>query len=179
VFVTAVSTPDRPRWRWRITSYAGDVIDESHDDFATITAALHAGRTRAADMEKPPAVEAEETETRQTWRQWRYGRRTSMLVAALVLVAGIAHADVPTAKDFAECNREAREGRRDRGASPNQKDHDGAKQARSAGSGAADQPGTAREFRSEDSQVAGIDAAGETDPEYRAAYRVCMRKKGF
>lgn len=178
MFVTAVSTPDKPRWRWRITTYAGDVVDESRDDFATITAALQAGRTRAADMDAPAPVDAAETEKRPTWRQWRYGRRTSILVAALTLAAGIAHADVPTAKDFAECNREAREGRRDQGASPNQRDHDGAKQARGAGPGAAESPGATR-AGSHDSQTAGMDAAGEKDPEYRAAYRVCMRKRGF
>jgi len=167
VFVTAVSTPDKPRWRWRITTHAGEVVDESRDDFATITAALQAGRTRVADMDAPAPVDPGETEKRPSWRQWRYGRRTSILVAALTLAAGLAHADVPSAKDFAECNQEAREGRRGQGASPNQKDHDSAKQARAA------RP------ESPDSQTVGMDAAGEKDPEYRAAYRVCMRKKGF
>jgi hypothetical protein len=51
MFVTAVSTSAKPRWRWRITSPAGDLEDESRDDFATITAALEAGRSRAVEID--------------------------------------------------------------------------------------------------------------------------------
>lgn len=125
MFVTAVSTPSKPRWRWRITSYAGDVIDESGDEFATIATALQAGRQRAAQMEAPDPREKPET-----WRGWRYGRRTVLVVAGLALVAGVAHGEVPTSKDFAECNHEARAGRQASGVSPNQKDRDSAEQAR-------------------------------------------------
>lgn len=175
MFVTAVSTPSNPRWRWRITSYAGDVVDESREEFTTITAALQAGRTRAAEMEAP-----DETKNPGTWVRWRFGRRTSILVAGLALVAGIAHGEVPTPKDLVECNENAREGRRDQGASPNQKDRDSAAQARSPAPGAGERvAGTGRVTDSPDPQIAGMDSVGAKDSAYRAAYRVCMRKKGF
>jgi hypothetical protein len=99
MFVMAVSTPARPLWRWRITSYAGDVVDESREEFMTIAAALLAGRTRATAVKAPP----DEPEKPRTWRRWRFGRRTLLLVAGLALVAGIAHREVPTPRDFAEC----------------------------------------------------------------------------
>src|ERR1043166_3891948 len=72
MFVTAVSTPAKPRWRWRITSPAGDLVDESRDDFATIAAALLAGRRRAAEM-PPMAPPPDDPEKPVTWRRWRFG----------------------------------------------------------------------------------------------------------
>lgn len=147
MFVTAVSTPAKPRWRWRITSHAGSVVDESRDEFATITAALQAGRTRAAQID-----ESDEAEKRGSWRRWQFARRVSLLVAGLSLVAGIAQAGVPTPKDFAERNHEARQHER-AGAGP-----------------VAD---------SEDAQLSGMDRAGAKDPVYRTVYRICLRKRGF
>jgi hypothetical protein len=41
--VVAFSTPAHPEWRWRIMDYAGEIIEESRDGFATITAAVVAG----------------------------------------------------------------------------------------------------------------------------------------
>ena len=38
--VTAFSTPSCPEWRWRIVNYAGEIIEESHDLFPTISAAV-------------------------------------------------------------------------------------------------------------------------------------------
>jgi hypothetical protein len=77
MFVTAVSTPAKPRWRWRITSYAGNVVDESRDEFTTIAAALQAGRTRAAEMDAP-----DETEKQGTRPRWRFGRRTGFSIGS-------------------------------------------------------------------------------------------------
>ena len=114
-----------------------------------------------------------ETERRVSWR------RASLLVAGLSLVAGIAHGEVPTPKDFADCNQEAREGRR-HGASPNQKDREGAEQARIPATGPGEpRSGTGPGIDSEDPQLTGMDSDGARDPVYRAVYRVCMRKKGF
>ena len=41
--VTAISTPRYPEWRWRITNYGGETIEESQRGFPTIAAAVAAG----------------------------------------------------------------------------------------------------------------------------------------
>jgi hypothetical protein len=48
--VTAISNPRHPLWRWRITDYAGELVEESRDDFATISAAVAAGTKRMVSM---------------------------------------------------------------------------------------------------------------------------------
>ena len=70
--VSAFSSPSRPDWRWRITSYAGEVVAESPDVFATISAALSAGRTRLGEMDV-----ADTSEATRKWRAPSFGRRGS------------------------------------------------------------------------------------------------------
>jgi len=48
--VTAFSTAARPEWRWRICDYGGEIIEESHDHFPTIAAAVAPGAERLAHM---------------------------------------------------------------------------------------------------------------------------------
>lgn len=48
--VSAISNPRFPGWRWRITGYDGQVLEESHDRFPTIIAAVAAGTERLASM---------------------------------------------------------------------------------------------------------------------------------
>jgi hypothetical protein len=48
--VTAISTPRQPEWRWRITDYAGAVVEESHVGFPSIAAAVAAGKERLQSM---------------------------------------------------------------------------------------------------------------------------------
>ena len=48
--VTAFSTPKKPDWRWRIVNYAGDVVEESHTTFPTISAAVAKGTERLIAM---------------------------------------------------------------------------------------------------------------------------------
>jgi len=48
--VTAFSTPTRPDWRWRIVNYAGDVLEESHETFPTIAAAVAKGTARLISL---------------------------------------------------------------------------------------------------------------------------------
>jgi hypothetical protein len=48
--VTAFSTPDRPNWRWRIVNYAGEMIEESREEFRTIAAAVADGSKRLTAM---------------------------------------------------------------------------------------------------------------------------------
>jgi hypothetical protein len=56
--VTAFSTPAQPSWRWRISKYSGEVIEESRDVFRTIAVALDAGRTRLGEMDATPEPES-------------------------------------------------------------------------------------------------------------------------
>jgi hypothetical protein len=48
--VTAFSTAARPEWRWRICDYGGEIVEESHDHFRTIAAAVAQGAARLAHM---------------------------------------------------------------------------------------------------------------------------------
>jgi hypothetical protein len=102
------------------------------------------------------------------------------LGVTLHLGSVIVHADVPTIADMTACNQEAREGSRDRSASPISKDRVDAEAARRGRDGIPIPPGAAAAVtQSEDPQIHGMDAHGAADAAYRAAYRVCMRKRGF
>ena len=48
--VTAISTPRYPEWRWRITNYGGETVEESQQGFPTIAAAVAAGQERLVSM---------------------------------------------------------------------------------------------------------------------------------
>jgi hypothetical protein len=101
------------------------------------------------------------------------------LVIGVHLASGIARADVATAGDAAACNQEAREGFRGT-ASPIPRDLAGADNARKAHARTGERSeATGEVTRSPDPQIDGMDAEGAKDAAYRAAYRVCMRKKGF
>ena len=103
-----------------------------------------------------------------------------LLVAGLHGALGIAHADVPTAKDIATCNQEAQVGVRGRSVSPTSKDEANAGAARRGGAETVEHPGqTAAGTQSSDPQIHGMESEGAKDAAYRAAYRVCMRQKGF
>jgi hypothetical protein len=43
VNVVAVSTPNRPEWRWRILDYNSQTLEESSSTFASIADAVAAG----------------------------------------------------------------------------------------------------------------------------------------
>ena len=103
-----------------------------------------------------------------------------VLGVALHLSSATGRADVPTIDDMTTCNQEARAESRDRSASPTSKDQVDAEAARRGREGAVPQSGaTGAVTQSGDPQIHGMDAQGATDAAYRAAYRVCMRKRGF
>jgi len=59
--VAAISTRSHPDWRWRIVNYAGEVIGESRDSFATIAIAVAHGQKHLEHMDlvdrsMPPAI---------------------------------------------------------------------------------------------------------------------------
>jgi hypothetical protein len=51
--VCAVSTPHRPGWRWRITNFAGEVVEESSSSFPSIASAVQKGTARMQEMDAP------------------------------------------------------------------------------------------------------------------------------
>lgn len=103
-----------------------------------------------------------------------------LIVAGLHGALGIVHADVPTAKDIEGCNHEAQVGGRGRVASPTSKDEANAGAARRGSAETVEHPGqTAAGTQSSDPQIHGMEGEGAKDAAYRAAYRVCMRQKGF
>lgn len=51
VQVAAVMTPqDQSRWRWRIVNYAGELVEESRETFATIASAVEQGSKRLKQL---------------------------------------------------------------------------------------------------------------------------------
>jgi hypothetical protein len=57
--VLAFATPAAPAWRWRIVNYAGEMVEESHETFPTIAAAVARGTERLVKLDavdpSPPA----------------------------------------------------------------------------------------------------------------------------
>ena len=68
--VAAISTPRSPEWRWRISDYAGTTVEESAVTFASIAAAVAAGRERLMTMTEPDRSDAAPRS-----RYVRFGRR--------------------------------------------------------------------------------------------------------
>ena len=62
--VTAFNTPKDPSWRWRIVNYAGEVIAESPDRFASIAAALADGGKKLV------AMNVVDHSQPVNWRRW-------------------------------------------------------------------------------------------------------------
>jgi len=109
----------------------------------------------------------------------RLVRTVAMTFFIVMAVGGAAEGQVPTALDAAACNDEAPAIVKARAASPTTSDDARAKGAR-AGSPTAG----AGDFKlplvnSSDPQIHGMNSEGAKDAAYQAAYRSCMRRKGF
>ena len=99
------------------------------------------------------------------------------LILFLSLTAArAADGDVPTAADFAACNLEAPSTGR---ATPTMGDHARADRVRAGGTTTGSPTLTSAVIESPDPQIHGMDAEGAKNPVYQAAYRSCMRRKGF
>jgi len=94
----------------------------------------------------------------------------------LVSVAAVRMADgeVPTDADFVDCNREAPEAVRTGAASPTTADT-----ARARAETVRSPGFMGKVIASSDPQIHGMEAEGAKDATYQAAYRGCMRRKGF
>jgi hypothetical protein len=97
------------------------------------------------------------------------------LVAIVSLAAPPAAGQVPAVADFAACNDEAPNAIKAGTTSPTAGDHARAERARLD---ARTSP-TRTVVDSPDPQIHGMSADGAGDAGYQAAYRSCMRRRGF
>jgi hypothetical protein len=99
----------------------------------------------------------------------------------LVSLAGLRTADgqVPTAADLTACNEEAPQAVKAGTASPIRGDHSRADRARASAMTTDSTAIRGKVVESSDPQIHGMAAEGAKDATYQAAYRSCMRRKGF
>ena len=120
----------------------------------------------------------------------REGREASVwpgraLAGALTLLFSLvvtqtADGQVPTAADIAACNEEAPRAIKAGSASPNGGDHARADSARgSVPTTTSSTAATGGAVESPDPQIHGMLGTGAKIAAYQAAYRSCMRRKGF
>jgi len=105
----------------------------------------------------------------------------ALALSLLVSLAATRTADgeVPTATDFAACNEEAPEAVKARTVSPTMHDHVRANSARAGAMTTNSIEFTGTVIESSDPQIHGMKAEGAKEATYQAAYRSCMRRKGF
>jgi hypothetical protein len=102
-------------------------------------------------------------------------------VLALTHILALATAqmvggEVPTPADVAACNEHAPEVMKTGSASPTVGDHARAESARGE---ATTVNATEKVIESSDPQIHGMEAEGAKNAAYQAAFRSCMRRKGF
>lgn len=107
-----------------------------------------------------------------------------VIVLALILLLSLAatrtvDGEVPTAADSAACNDEAPRAAKAGTASPTMGDHARADSARAGAMTTISIHFTGKVIESSDPQIHGMEAEGATNATYQAAYRSCMRRKGF
>jgi hypothetical protein len=105
--------------------------------------------------------------------------RPLALIFAVSLVATTAEGQVPTSADFAACNEEAPRAVKAGAASPTTADRARADSLRADAKTLALPHGGGTAIESSDPQIHGMSAEGATNAFYQAAYRSCMRRKGF
>jgi hypothetical protein len=106
-------------------------------------------------------------------------RAVIVLVLTLLIALGttqLVGGEVPTAADVAACNEHAPQAIKTGSASPTGGDHARAESARGEATTASS---TANVIESSDPQIHGMEAEGAKNAVFQAAYRSCMRRKGF
>ncbi len=111
-------------------------------------------------------------------RQYRIASALALIVVS-VIATGTADAQVPTAADFAACNAEAPTAVKAGSASPTT--HDLARADTLQRAAMTPSPGHDKGpgIESTDPQIHGMSTEGAKNAAYQAAYRSCMRRKGF
>jgi len=112
------------------------------------------------------------------WR--RRGLAIAVTLFASLALTGAAHGQVPTPADNAACNEEAPRSIKAGSVSPTIGDQARADSARvSVPVRNATEIPTTSVVESSDPQIHGMQRAGAGNAAYQAAYRSCMRRKGF
>ena len=107
-----------------------------------------------------------------------------VMVLALILFVSFAatrtaDGEVPTAADFAACNEQAPQAVKAGAASPIMGDHVRADRARGGAMTTSSTDFARNMIESSDPQIHGMEAEGAKNATFQAAYRSCMRRKGF
>jgi hypothetical protein len=107
-----------------------------------------------------------------------------MMALALMLFVSLAttrtaDGQVPAAADFAACNEEAPQAVKAGTASPIMGDHVRADSARAGAMATNSTEFAGKVVESSDPQIHGMKAEEAKEATYQAAYRSCMRRKGF
>ena len=112
-------------------------------------------------------------------RQYDLAVTLGLLLLVSLTAPRAAAGEVATAADSAACNQEAPSTTKSRMATPTTGDHTRADRARSVAMPTGSIALTGSVIESPDPQIHGMDAEGAKNPTYQAAYRSCMRRKGF
>ena len=105
----------------------------------------------------------------------------SVLVVATVVLASssVALAANPTQADFDACNKMAQSQVSSPSASPGSQPHTAAKAQSDPQAAPSDKPASEARVENQADQLRGIDSASKNDAGYQAAYRNCMKARGF
>jgi hypothetical protein len=103
----------------------------------------------------------------------------ALILLVSLAVTRTADGQVPTAVDSVGCNEEAPKAVKTGSASPTTGDHVRADSARAGALTTNSIDITSTVIESSDPQIHGMNAEGAKNATYQAAYRSCMRRKGF
>lgn len=103
----------------------------------------------------------------------------ALILLVSLAVTRTAEGQVPTAADSSACNAEAPKAVKTGSASPTTGDRVRADSARAGAMTTNSIAVTGTVIESSDPQIHGMNAEGAKNATYQAAYRSCMRRKGF
>jgi hypothetical protein len=112
-------------------------------------------------------------------RQYNLAVTLGLILFVSLTTTRAADGQVPTAADSVACNQEAPSMTKAGMTTATMGDHARADRARAGAMTTDSLAFTARVIESPDPQIHGMDAEGAKNPTYQAAYRSCMRRKGF
>ena len=112
-------------------------------------------------------------------RQYDLAVTLGLLLLVSLTAPRAAAGEVATAADSVACNQEAPSLTRAGMATPTVNDHTRADRVRAVAMTTGSRALTATVIESPDPQIHGMDAEGAKNPAYQAAFRSCMRRKGF
>lgn len=110
---------------------------------------------------------------------YRVGVVLALILLATMVAARTAEGQVPTAADVVACNERAPQAVKAGTVSPTRGDHVRADRARGSAATMSSTGFTGKVIESSDPQINGMEAEGAKSATYQAAYRGCMRRKGF